>query len=286
MTTLQSEALENFLSGKATRIGNPIIGVWGDTGVGKTTFVASLMSVPRYRKVLYIDGDRGAATIAHLTVQDSLCDYRYPKNATMSLDVQQWMVAEIAKAHKVPDVGAIVIEGLARLYESAVGEAYQNATEEQLKGHKLRQLYIVPSGHVKAVLEMVCCLQARLQQANRAVPIFVTCNSKEAHSEDGSKHWDVPGISDSAAKIIMARGDAFVQLERSGNTLSVRTDRDNNTKFRKVRHHGAAVAIGKLKQPTAVSMLQTWADAIAAESQAIGAHLHTLTKPDTETIAQ
>lgn len=262
----QSAALESLLSTC------PIVGIYAETGTGKTTFAASLMESPRYRKVLFIDGDRGAATVAHLTRQESLCDYRQAKG-TCALAVQQWMSREIALAHKVPEIQAVVIEGLARLYEDAVGEAFQTASPEDLSGNKLRRLYIVPSGHVKAVFAAIGNMQAQFCAQGRAVPLFLTVNTKEKSTDDGGTVWQVPSISDSATKIIMGRSDAFVQLARAGKNVRILTDRDQNTTARKVRHAGAAVAIARLKSPTAPQMLQAWADAQAAEGDDIAQYL-------------
>ena len=231
------------------------------------------MEDPRYRKVLYIDGDKGGATVAHLTRQAGLCDYRLAKG-TCSLARQQWMSREISLGHKVPGIQAVVIEGIARLYEDAVGEQFQTASPEDLSGNKLRRLYIIPSGLVKAVFSAVGNLQAQFNAAGRGVPIFLTINTKEKSDDDG-KAWEVPAISDSATKIIMGRADAFVQLVRVGKNVRIMTDRDQNTTHRKVRHAGAAADIAKLKNPTAPQLLQTWADAQAAQGDDIAQYLQT-----------
>lgn len=273
LTQAQIDAREALLST------SPIAGVFAETGTGKTTFMSHLMSDPRYRKVLYIDGDRGGATIAHLTSKADLCEYRYPKQVTNALAAQQWMCNELVKAHKVPDVGAVVVEGVARIYEDLVGEAFSDVDADQLKGNKLRQLYIVPANLVKAVIVQICNLQARFQKAGRGVPIFFTCNTKELSDDAGNKSWQSPALSDSAIKVIMGRSDAFVQLERRGNNVSLLTDRDKYQAHRKVRHHGAAAALAKMKNPNAVSMLQTWADAIAADSAQIDSYLSQQPQP-------
>jgi len=267
LTQTQIDAREALLST------SPIIGIFGETGAGKTTFMSALMADPRYRRVLYIDGDRGGATIAHLTGRSELCEYRYPKQATNALAAQQWMCAELAQAHKVPDVGAIVVEGVARIYEDLVASAFTNVSEDQLVGHKLRRLYIVPANLTKAVIGAIGDLQSQLQRANRAVPIFFTCNTKERTDDETGKTWQVPSLSDSAIKVIMGRADAFVQLTRRGTTVSLLTDRDKYQAHRKVRHHGAASALARVTNPNAVTMIQTWADAIAADSAQVAAHL-------------
>lgn len=178
-------------------------------------------------------------------------------------------------AHKVPDINAIVIEGIARTYEDLVGEAFATATPDKLSGYHLQKLYVVPSQLVKSIFAMVNNLQSQLQSQGRAVPIFVTINSKTARDDAAGKAWQVPAISDSATKIVMARASAFVQIQRIGRNVSLLTDRDQNTDARKVRHHAAAQAIAKLRNPTAVTMIQTWADAIANDSAAVGEHLST-----------
>ena len=269
-TTLASAALVALEALLST---SPIVGVYAETGTGKTTFVASLMEDPRYRKVLYIDGDKGGATVAHLTRQAGLCDYRQAKG-TCSLARQQWMSREISLGHKVPGISAVVIEGIARLYEDAVGEQFQTASPEDLSGNKLRRLYIIPSGLVKAVFSAVGNLQAQFNAQGRSVPIFLTVSTKEKSDDDG-KTWEVPAISDYATKIIMGRADAFVQLVRVGKNVRIMTDRDQNTTHRKVRHAGAAADIAKLKNPTAPQLLQTWADAQAAQGDDIAQYLQT-----------
>jgi len=55
--------------------------------------------------------------------------------------------------------------------------------------------------------------------------------------------------------------------------VSLRTDRDGNTLYLKVRHHGAAIALAKMRGPTAVTMIQTWSDSIAADSSAVAARI-------------
>lgn len=267
LTQAQIDAREALLST------SPIIGIYAETGTGKTTFVSHLMGEPRYRKVLFVDGDRGGATIAHLTGKADLCEYRYPKQATNALAAQQWMCAELAQAHKVPNVGAVVIEGVARIYEDLVANAFANVSEDQLKGNKLRQLYIIPANLTKAVIGGICDLQSQFQRAGRACPIFFTCNTKERSDDDGERTWQVPSLSDSTVKVIMGRADAFVQLTRRGNNVSLLTDRDRYQAHRKVRHHGAAAALARLQNPTAVTMIQTWADAVAADSAQVAAHL-------------
>lgn len=274
LTQAQIDAREGFLSGASTATGgSPIIGVFGETGTGKTTFMSALMAEPRYRRVLFIDGDRGGATIAHLTSQADLCEYRYPKRATNALAAQQWMCAELAQAHKVPNINAVVVEGVARIYEDLVASAFMDVSEDQLSGHKLRRLYIVPANLTKAVIGAICDLQSQFQYAGRAVPIFFTCNTKERSDDDGERTWQAPSLSDSAIKVIMGRSDAFVQLVRRGNTVSLLTDRDKYQAHRKVRHHGAAAALARASNPNAVTMIQTWADAIAADSAQVAAHL-------------
>jgi hypothetical protein len=273
ITQAQSDAREFLLRDC------PIVGLYGETGAGKTTFVASLMGDPRYRKTLFIDGDRGGATVAHMTSQAELCDYRSPKQATNSLAVTQWICREIANAHKVPGVQSIVIEGIARVYEDAVGEQFASADESSLVGHKLRRLYIVPSGHVKAIFATIGNLQAQLAKAGRACPIFVTVNTKDMTDDESGDTWQVPAISNSATKIVMGRADAFVQLQRVGKNVSVLTDRDHRTSLRKVRGHAAAIAIAKMRNPDAVTMLQVWADAIAADAIAVVNHLQTQAQP-------
>lgn len=271
LTEAQINARESFL-GHPGKPGCPIIGIVGHTGTGKTTFLSALMAEPRYRRVLFIDGDRGGATIAHLTAQPGLCEYRYPEKADDPLAVQQWLCSELAHAHRVPDIGAVIVEGVARQYEDLVGDAFAEASPDSLKGNKLRQLYIVPAGLVKAVLTRIGLLQSRLQKAGRAVPIFFTCNTKRAMNDDG-KTWQVPNLSDAAIQLIQGRADAFVELTRTGSRLALHTDRTSDTSYRKVRHHGAAVALAKLQNPNAVTMIQTWADAIASDASQVEAHL-------------
>jgi len=251
----------------------PIVGVYAETGTGKTMFAATLMHDPRYRKTLYLDADRGCATIAHITTQEALCTYRRPgKGVVNAFALQQWLVSEIALAHKVPGIQAVVIEGLARIYEDLVGEEHNKVSPEDMVGNKLKRLYIIPAGMVKGVISAISNLQAQLVSVDRAVPIFVTINAKEKQG-DNETVWQIPSLSDSASKILMARSQAFVQLVRLGKTLSIATDRDAHTTLRKVRHAGAAIAIAKLRNTTAPQMLQVWADAVAVESKNVSNHL-------------
>ena len=268
MTEQQSEPLsplEDLLSAC------PIIGVYGKTGTGKTTFGASLMGDPRYRKVLYLDADRSSLTVQAYVRQESLCDYRAP-DVTSALALQQWLVRQIAGAHKVPGIQAVIIEGLARLYEDLVGEAYAQASPEDLVGDKLMRLYIAPAGLVKATITAACNMQSQFIKSGRHVPTIITSTTKEK-SEGFKKGWDVPALSDSATGLLQARSDAFLQMERSGKTTVLRTDRDNNTSMRKLRGATAAQAVAALKNPTAPQMLQVWADCLAAEGAAVHEYL-------------
>ena len=79
----------------------------------------------------------------------------------------------------------------------------------------------------------------------------------------------VPAISDSAVKIIMARADAFMQLQRRGTTTTIATDRDHQTTARKVRHAGAAKAIAKLRGATLPQVFETWANARASDAEIV-----------------
>jgi hypothetical protein len=260
---IEKSALTDLLSGC------PIIVVYAETGTGKTKFTSTVMEDPRYAKTLFIDGDRGGATVAHLTSRPELCDYRRPDNAVNALMVQQWICRQIAGAHKVPDVGSIIIEGLARVYQDSVGEEFSRASAEDLIGHRLRRFYIVPSGLVKSIITLAGNLQLQLLKAGRSVPIILTCNTKEKTDDNSGRSWQIPAISDSTTKMLMGNADAFVQLRRSGTTTSILTDRDQYTTARKVRHHGAALAIAKLRNPTLPTMLQTWADATTASAAEI-----------------
>lgn len=247
----------------------PIVGVWAETGTGKTTFCGSLMEDTRYRKCLYLDADRGATTIEHLTSQPDLCDYRYPENVVNAHGLQQWLIKQLVRASSVEGIGSIIVEGVARIYEDAVGEQFATASEDQLSGYKLMQLYNVPAQQTKAVLVMIGNLQAKLRKAGRAVPIIFTCNTKERRDDSEGAVWQVPAISDTSVKLIMARANGFVQLQRRGSTVTIATDRDSRTTARKVRHAGAAKAIAKLRNPTLPQMLQTWADAKATQTQSV-----------------
>jgi hypothetical protein len=242
----------------------PIIVVFAETGTGKTTFTGSLLMDERYQRTLFIDGDRGQRTMAAVLQNPGLCKLRKMDGVTNALALQQWLSREIGQADQDPEIKAIVIEGLGRVYEDAVGEAYAGASEKDLKGNALKRLYIVPSGLTGAIISAVCNLQHRLIAAGRAVPIFVTVTTKTETDDDGHE-WEVPALSNKRTKQLMARSEAFVQLSRTGTNVRIHTDRDARNPFRKLRGEDAARAVANMINPTGPLMLQTWADAEGAD---------------------
>jgi len=247
----------------------PIIGVYAETGTGKTTFTGSLTMDERYQRTLFIDGDCGQRTMAAFLQNTALCNLRECDDVTGALAYQQWLSREVNKAHEDQSIKAIVIEGLARVYEDGVGEGYQAAEEKDLKGNGLRRIYQVPSGLTGAVISAICNLQRRLKHARRSVPIFVTLTTKTLNSEDMSKSWEVPALSAAKTKQLMARSEAFVQIQRRGSNVRILTDRDANNPFRKLRGADAAIAVANIAQPDAPTMLQVWADAEGKARRAV-----------------
>jgi hypothetical protein len=249
----------------------PIIGVYAETGTGKTTFTGSLTHDERYQRTLFIDGDRGQRTMAAVLQNPDLCELIRMERVTNALALQQWLSREIGRADQDPAIKAIVIEGLGRVYEDAVGEAYAAADEKDLKGNGLKRLYIVPSGLTGAIISSVCNLQHRLIAAKRSVPIFVTVTTKTETDDD--HEWEIPALSTKRTKQLMARSESFVQLTRKGTTVRVHTDRDARNPFRKLRGEPAARAVANMASPDAPSMLQVWADAEGAERRQVAQYL-------------
>ena len=257
-----------------------IIGVAGASGTGKTTLMAELTEEPRFRKLVYIDGDGSGMTVKAIIKNPDLCEHWVvPPNCTTALDTLRWYRERMAAAVKVPGVGSIIVEGIARLYEDAVGEAFyidslKRGAKAMEGGRNAQRQYQGPANLIRAFLQGVGSMQVAARGLERPIPIFVSCNTKVLQNEEQKTSYEMPSLSVNLAGVYKSRMDALLHIKRNGKVLRVFTDAQGDETYRKMRHAPSAAAVARLQNPTMIQILNTWADCLAQETALVAQHVN------------
>jgi hypothetical protein len=135
-------------------------------------------------------------------------------------------------------------------------------------GPSLMKMFGPGAGMFKAMCTHVGNLQQHLRKAGRACPIVMTLNTK-GKMDSSMAMFELPEVSDNCARALMRGCGVFVEMQRIGKNVSLKTDRDGNNPFRKVRGMTAADALRKLRNPNCVTMIQAWADALHLEDKQV-----------------
>lgn len=275
---------------------SPLVGLYADTKVGKTTWLAKLfgrapivdvdgksklVTSTSFTPTLFIDADAGSATLGDIIEDGARVDYRkfdaHPDN------IHKWALQQLADAEKV-DCQAIVFEGVNAIYELALASAAMrnpSATSFDL------------AREASPALRTLFAAMRRLKLARgfdgRGVPFFVTHNVKGKQEGSGSTATTVlvPNMSDNLRRRFTEAADALIELTRVGDRTTL-IGYDNNANPRhSIRGPSGPTCpdIGRLiAEPNLdpVGFLALWADH-STKSMPKRPNLTATTQPSTET---
>lgn len=216
----------------------PMIGLFADTKVGKTTWFGKLFSptatpcpdgktrmkaAKLFGPTLYIEVDGGEAAIGNSINDPSLVILRrFDKHPR---EIRKWVAERLAEAETI-QCGAIVIEVVNAVYELELAAARKsNPTGTSFDIARVASPY---------VRDMFAGFRA-LKMARRAdgvgVPIFVSLNVKGKQEGKGDDEKTVlsPNMSDNLRRRFTESADAMLELTRTiDRTMLIGHDTNTN----------------------------------------------------------
>jgi hypothetical protein len=201
---------------------SPLVGLFADTKVGKTTWLAKLfgrapivdvdgksklVTSTTFAPTLFIDADAGAAALGDIIEEASRVDYR-------KFDAHPQQLVDAEKA----DCQAIVFEGVNAIYELALASAAMRNPSATSFEH---------AREASPVLRTLFAAMKRLKLArisvNRGIPIFVTLNVKGKQEGSGATATTVliPNMSDNLRRRFIESADAILELTRVGDNTTL-----------------------------------------------------------------
>jgi hypothetical protein len=253
---------------------SPLVGLYADTKVGKTTWLAKLfgrapiidvdgksklVTSSSFTPTLFIDADAGAAALGDIIEEASRVDYR--KFDAHPDAIQKWALQQLVDAEKA-DCQAIVFEGVNAIYELALASAAMrnpSATSFDL------------AREASPVLRTLFAVMRRLKlargSAGRGVPIFVTLNVKSVQEGSGATATKVliPNMSDNLRRHFTAGADALIELTRAGDRTTLLGYDANPSPRHSIRGPSGPTCpdLGRLIAETnldPIGLLALWAD--------------------------
>jgi hypothetical protein len=209
---------------------SPLVGLFADTKVGKTTWLAKLfgrapivdvdgksklVTSTTFAPTLFIDADAGAAALGDIIEEASRVDYR--KFDAHPDQIQKWALQQLVDAEKA-DCQAIVFEGVNAIYELALASAAMRNPSATSFEH---------AREASPVLRTLFAAMKRLKLArisvNRGIPIFVTLNVKGKQEGSGATATTVliPNMSDNLRRRFIESADAILELTRVGDNTTL-----------------------------------------------------------------
>ncbi len=251
----------------------PIIGVYADSKVGKTTWLSKLFgpaivsrdgkqyNVPArlFAPTFYIDADRGSATIGDLAYDPRFVTLRdfdaHPDK------IVEWVGKCLQEAEKA-QCGAIVIECVNAVYELELGRAQQaNPTRTSFEWAR------DASPTIRGMFANFRRLKMARTASGTGVPVFISLNVKGQQQGTGAAAHEVlvPNMSPNLRRRFTEATDALIEITRSGSqTRLIAFDSEPNPRHAIRGPTGGACpdlarAIGETNLDPA-GMLACWSD--------------------------